>query len=31
MLVFFVHRVVGCSLAAVMYISVHSFARSQAA
>jgi hypothetical protein len=31
LLVFFVHRVVGCSLAAVMYSFAHSLARSQAA
>ena len=31
LLVFLVHRFVGCSLAAVMYIFVHSLARSQAA
>ncbi len=31
MLVFLVYRVVGCSLAVVMYVSVHLVARSQAA
>jgi len=29
LLVFFVHRFVGCSLAAVMYVYAHSLARSQ--